>query len=144
MINEKYNKKKIYNECIEKIEKYYPSNMTELIGLLSCSKATFYKKIKYDSIEYQQIEEKIEKGRSKIVNKAKKKLLLSDNPTALISVIKLYGTDADRQALNQNVNVNANATLNYEDVKKIELNINKLSVEEQKQLNALLKKLKDG
>lgn len=144
MINEKYNKEKIYNECIEKIELYYPSNMTELIGLLSCSKATFYKKIKYDSIEYQQIEEKIEKGRSKIVNKAKKKLLLSDNPTALISVIKLYGTDADRQALNQNVNVNANATLNYEDVKKIELNINKLSVEEQKQLNALLKKLKDG
>lgn len=69
---------------------------------------------------------------------------MSDNPTALISVIKLYGSDEDKQALNQNINVNANTTFNYEDVKKIELNINKLSIEEQKQLNALLEKLKDG
>ena len=69
---------------------------------------------------------------------------MSDNPTALISIIKLYGSDEDKQALNQNINVNANATFNYEDVKKIELNINKLSIEEQKQLNALLEKIKDG
>ena len=69
---------------------------------------------------------------------------MSDNPTALISIIKMYGSDEDKQALNQNINVNANATFNYEDVKKIELNINKLSIEEQKQLNALLEKIKDG
>ena len=61
-----------------------------------------------------------------------------------ISIIKIYGSDEDKQALNQNINVNANATFNYEDVKKIELNINKLSIEEQKQLNALLEKIKDG
>jgi len=61
----------------------------------------------------------------------------------LISIIKIYGSDEDRQALNQNINVNANTTVNYEDVKKLEVNINKLSIEEQRMLNALLDKIRD-
>ena len=67
----------------------------------------------------------------------------SKNPTAIITLIKLYGTDEDRQYLNQNINVNANTTVNYEDVKKLEVNINKLTIEEQRLLNALLDKIKD-
>jgi hypothetical protein len=46
-------------------------------------------------------------------------------------------------ALSQNINVNANTTINYEDVKKLEVNINKLSIEEQRTLNALLDKIRD-
>jgi hypothetical protein len=61
----------------------------------------------------------------------------------IISGIKLYGSEEDRQALNQNINVNANTTVNYEDVKKLEVNINKLTIEEQRMLNALLDKIKD-
>ena len=61
----------------------------------------------------------------------------------IISGIKLYGSEDDRQALNQNINVNANTTVNYEDVKKLEVNINKLTIEEQRMLNALLDKIKD-
>ena len=61
----------------------------------------------------------------------------------IISGIKLYGSEDDRQALNQNINVNANTTVNYEDVKKIEVNISKLSLEEQITFNALLDKIKN-
>ena len=111
---------------------------------MNCCSKTFYNKIKVDSKEYEIIQEKLRAKKLQVANTAKAKLLMSDNPTALISIIKMYGSDEDKQALNQNINVNANATFNYEDVKKIELNINKLSIEEQKQLNALLEKIKDG
>jgi hypothetical protein len=111
---------------------------------MNCCSKTFYNKIKVGSKEYEIIQEKLRAKKLQVANTAKAKLLMSDNPTALISIIKLYGSDEDKQALNQNINVNANATFNYEDVKKIELNINKLSIEEQKQLNALLEKIKDG
>ena len=141
---EKFTKKVILEDALEKIDKYKPSTLSELISFMNCSARTFYNKIKVGSKEYEIIQEKLRAKKLQVANTAKAKLLMSDNPTALISIIKLYGSDEDKQALNQNINVNANATFNYEDVKKIELNINKLSIEEQKQLNALLEKIKDG
>lgn len=141
---EKFTKKVILEDALEKIDKYKPSTLSELISFMNCSARTFYNKIKVGSKEYEIIQEKLRAKKLQVANTAKAKLLMSDNPTALISIIKIYGSDEDKQALNQNINVNANATFNYEDVKKIELNINKLSIEEQKQLNALLEKIKDG
>lgn len=141
---ERYTKKVILEDALEKIDKYKPSTLSELISFMNCCKKTFYNKIKVGSKEYEIIQEKLRAKKLQVANTAKAKLLMSDNPTALISIIKIYGSDEDKQALNQNINVNANATFNYEDVKKIELNINKLSIEEQKQLNALLEKIKDG
>ena len=141
---EKFTKKVILEDALEKIDKYKPSTLSELISFMNCSARTFYNKIKVGSKEYEIIQEKLRAKKLQVANTAKAKLLMSDNPTALISIIKMYGSDEDKQALNQNINVNANATFNYEDVKKIELNINKLSIEEQKQLNALLEKIKDG
>lgn len=139
----KFTKQKILEEAIKKIVEYKPSTLSELISFLNCSKFTFYKNIKPDSKEYEIIAEKLEAQKLKVANSAKLKLLKSNNPTALISIIKIYGSDEDRQALNQNINVNANTTVNYEDVKKLEVNINKLTIEEQRMLNALLDKIKD-
>ena len=133
----------ILNDALQKIEKYKPSTLSELISFLDCSKVTFYNKFKKDSEEYKLILEKIEAKKLQVANTAKAKLLMSDNPTALISIIKIYGSEEDKQALNQNINVNANTTVNYEDVKKLEVNINKLTIEEQRMLNALLDKIRD-
>jgi len=139
----KFTKQKILEESLEKIEAYKPSTLSELISFLICSKATFYNVIKVDSKEYEIIAEKLEAQKLKVANSAKLKLLKSNNPTALISIIKIYGSEEDKQALNQNINVNANTTVNYEDVKKLEVNINKLTIEEQRMLNALLDKIRD-
>ena len=139
----KFTKQKILEESLEKIVAYKPSTLSELISFLICSKATFYNVIKVDSKEYEIIAEKLEAQKLKVANSAKLKLLKSNNPTALISIIKIYGSEDDRQALNQNINVNANTTVNYEDVKKIEVNISKLSLEEQITFNALLDKIKN-
>ncbi len=140
---EKFTKKVILEDALEKIEDFSPSTLSELISFMNCCEKTFYNKIKVGSEEYEIIQEKLRAKKLQVANTAKAKLLMSDNPTALISIIKIYGSDADRQALNQNINVNANTTINYEDVKKLEVNINKLSIEEQRTLNALLDKIRD-
>ncbi len=140
---EKFTKKVILEDALEKIEDFSPSTLSELISFMNCCEKTFYNKIKVGSEEYEIIQEKLRAKKLQVANTAKAKLLMSDNPTALISIIKIYGSDEDRQALNQNINVNANTTINYEDVKKLEVNINKLSIEEQRMLNALLDKIRD-
>jgi len=142
MAVEKYTKKYVLEKSLEFIEDYHPSTISELIAFLPFSKITFYRKIQVSSKEYQQIDEKLKSDKLKVANAAKRKLLNSNNVTALISVIKLYGSEEDKQALNQNVNVNAQASFSYEDVKKVEVNINNLTLEEQKQLNALIEKVK--
>ncbi len=142
MAVEKYTKKYVLEKSLKFIEDYHPSTISELIAFLPFSKITFYRKIQVNSKEYQQIDEKLKSDKLKVANAAKRKLLNSNNVTALISVIKLYGSEEDKQALNQNVNVNAQASFSYEDVKKVEVNINNLTLEEQKQLNALIEKVK--
>ena len=140
---EKFTKKVILEDALEKIEDFQHSTLYELISFMNCCPKTFFNKIKVDSEEYETIQEKLRAKKLQVANTAKAKLLMSDNPTALISIIKIYGSDEDKQALNQNINVNANTTVNYEDVKKLEVNINKLSIEEQRMLNALLDKIRD-
>ena len=140
---EKFTKKVILEDALEKIENFSPSTLSELISFMDCCSKTFFNKIKVGSREYEIIQEKLRAKKFEVANIAKNKLLESNNPTALISIIKIYGSDEDRQALNQNINVNANTTVNYEDVKKLEVNINKLSIEEQRTLNALLDKIRD-
>ncbi len=140
---EKFTKKVILEDALEKIEDFSPSTLSELISFMNCCKKTFFNKIKVGSEEYEIIQDKLRAKKLQVANTAKAKLLMSDNPTALISIIKIYGSEEDKQALNQNINVNANTTVNYEDVKKLEVNINKLTIEEQRMLNALLDKIKD-
>lgn len=140
--NVRYTKEYLLEKSLKVIEEHSPTTIDEMISFIGCSRETFYKKIQVNSKEYEQIFSAIKLAKLRVSNKLKAKILESDNPTLIISGIKLYGSEEDKQALNQNINVNANTTVNYEDVKKIELNINKLSIEEQKQLNALLEKIK--
>jgi len=139
----RYTKEYLLKKSLKIIEEHTPTTIEELISFLGCSKPTFYNKIKINSKEYEQIFDALKLAKLRISNKLKAKILESDNPTLIISGIKIYGSDEDRQALNQNINVNANTTINYEDVKKIEVNISKLSLEEQITFNALLDKIKN-
>lgn len=139
----RYTKEYLLKKSLKVIEEHTPTTIEELISFLGCSKPTFYSKIKINSKEYEQIFDALKLAKLRVSNKLKAKILESDNPTLIISGIKLYGSEEDKQALNQNINVNANTTVNYEDVKKLEVNINKLSIEEQRMLNALLDKIRD-
>jgi len=140
----RYSKEKILKDSLKIIEDKKPSDIEKLIFLLRCSSQTFYRYIRPGSPEMEQILTEIDYQNAVITSKAQDLLLkMENNPTALIATIRMRGTDKDRMSLNQNINVNANTTINYEDVKKIEVNISKLSLEEQITFNALLDKIKN-
>ena len=140
----RYSKEKILKDSLKIIEDKKPSDIEKLIFLLRCSSQTFYRYIRPGSNEMLKILAEIEYQNAVITTKAQDLLLkMENNPTALIATIRMRGTDKDRMSLSQNINVNANTTVNYEDVKKLEVNINKLTIEEQRMLNALLDKIKD-
>ncbi len=135
----------IVKKCLEGIDKYNPSSLNELLSYMQpfFSKITFYRKIKTDSKEYQLIAEKLENHKINFANVIKQKLYDMNNFKSLELLFKLYCSEEDRQALAQKIDVNANQNISYEDVKKLEVNINKLTIEEQRMLNALLDKIKD-
>jgi len=141
---ERYTKAKIYADAMDKIKRYKPSTMTGLINLLECSNGTFYNKIKIDSKAYLEILEALKKEKEGVANILRKKLVDNDNPTAIIAALKLYGNEEDRLALNQqNIDLKASGKIDYQEVTKIEGNLNKLNEDELKLLNELLEKIKE-
>ena len=146
----RYTKSYILENALKVIEEYKPTSFDELISFLDCSKATFYRVIKVNSKEYEQIFEEIKKSQLKVANTLKNKLLSSDNPTLIIAAIKMYGSEEDRQALANNYNVKANVKDEREleemhkKVARIEENFNKnLTKEEKEQFLELYKKVID-
>ena len=133
----------IQKQALAKIKEYQPSNLTGLISLLDCTRETFYQKIKVDSREYYEITEMLKKEREQVAHKLRKKLIDSNNPTAIISALKMYANDEDRQALTQNIDLKATKMIDYEEVTKIEDNLKKLNADELKTLNELLEKIKE-
>ncbi len=146
MNRERYTKQLLYKRSLKIIEEYTPINISKLISFLGVSKDTFYRKIKANSKEYEKILEALERKKLFIAEDmlAKARELANNgNLKAIEYCLKIYGDNEIREALSNNYNVNAKATVNYEDVKKLEVNINKLTIEEQRMLNALLDKIKD-
>jgi NAD-dependent SIR2 family protein deacetylase len=88
--------------------------------------------------------ENLKKEKENVANGLRKKLVKSNNPTAIIAALKLYGNDEDRLALNQqNIDLKASGKIDYQKVTKIEGNLNKLNEDELKLLNELLEKIKE-
>ncbi len=99
MIKEKYTKAVILQQCMDVIEKYTPVNISEMLFYAPFCRCTFYNKIKVNSKEYMQIIEALQYKKTKFAYEIKQKLMNSNDVEALIALIKMYGTEEDRQAL---------------------------------------------
>jgi len=143
---ERYTKQLLYKRSLKIIEEYTPTNITNLISYLGVSKDTFYKKIKVNSKEYIEILEFLDHKKTVFANDIKQKMLEMNTFKSLEFLFKLYCTKEDREALSNNYNVNAKATIDREEyekeIKEIEEKINKnWTKEDIKQYNALIEKL---
>lgn len=140
----RYTKEYLLKKSLKVIEEHTPTTIEELISFLGCSKPTFYNKIKINSKEYEQIFDALKLAKLRVSNKLKAKIIESDNPTLIISGIKLYGSEDDRAALSQqNIDLKTSGKIDYQKVTKIEGNLNKLNEDELKLLNELLEKIKE-
>lgn len=149
MNKERYTKQLLYKKSLEIIEEYTPINISKLISFLGVSKDTFYRKIKANSKEYEKILEALERKKLFIAEDmlAKARELANNgNLKAIEYCLKIYGDNEIRQALSNNYNINANATIDsekerQEEIKKMENNFKKLTAEEKKQLQRIMAKL---
>ena len=150
MSKEKWTKQKILQTCLYLIPKKNPETLNTLLVVIEregriFSKPTFYKKIRPDSKEYQQIVEAIEDNNLYLsaygINKLKF-LVDNYNLKAIEDWLRIYGSDKVKQALSRNYNITAKADISFEqEMKKVEEDLSKFSKEELLQYRALRKKL---
>lgn len=149
MNKERYTKQLLYKRSLEIIEEYTPINISKLISFLGVSKDTFYRKIKANSKEYEKILEALERKKLFIAEDmlAKARELANNgNLKAIEYCLKIYGDNEIREALSNNYNINANATIDSEkerqkEILKMENNFKKLTAEEKKQFQRIMAKI---
>lgn len=149
MNKERYTKQVILKKSFEIIEAHNIIHITTLIAYLKISKDTFYRKIKVGSKDYERILEAIEDNKAYQSGYALdklKELVDKCNLRAIETWLKIFGSDKVREALSNNYNVNAKATIDSEkerqkEIERVENNFNKLTAEEKKQFQRIMAKL---
>lgn len=106
-----YDRKKIYQQALELIEKKKLFFIEDVVTLLPCDKTTFYRFFQVDSNEYNTIKELLDKNKIEIKNGLRNKWYNGNNPLTQMALYKLIGTEeeyhriASTKTENKNINV---------------------------------------
>lgn len=106
-----YDKKKIFNQAKEAIEKYKLFFIEDVVAWLPCSKETFYKYFPVDSDELDELKELLEKNKVEIKSALRSKWFKGNNPLTQMALYKLIGTEeeyhriASTKTENKNINI---------------------------------------
>ena len=94
-----YDRKKIFEQAKEVIEKHKLFFIEDIVSFLPISKPTFYDFFKPDSNEFNDIKDLLEKNRVEVKSAMRSKWFKSENPTLQVSLMKLICTDDERKKL---------------------------------------------
>lgn len=106
-----YDRKKIYQQALELIEKKKLFFIEDVVTLLPCDKTTFYRFFEVESNEYNTIKEGLEKNKIEIKNGLRNKWYNGNNPLTQMALYKLIGTEeeyhriASTKTENKNINI---------------------------------------
>lgn len=106
-----YDRKKIYQQALELIEKKKLFFIEDVVTLLPCDKTTFYRFFEVESNEYNTIKELLDKNKIEIKNGLRNKWYNGNNPLTQMALYKLIGTEeeyhriASTKTENKNINV---------------------------------------
>lgn len=95
-----YNRRKIFEQSKELIEKKKLFFIEDIIALLPISKPTFYEFFKVDSNEFNVLKSMLDFNRVEIKSAMRSKWYKSDNPTLQIALMKLISTTEEAHRLN--------------------------------------------
>ena len=99
-----YDRKKIFEQAKEVIEKHKLFFVEDIVSFLPISKPTFYDFFKPDSNEFNDIKDLLEKNRVEVKSAMRSKWFKSENPTLQVSLMKLICTDDERKKLSMQYN----------------------------------------
>jgi len=113
-----YNKKKIFNQAKEAIEKNKLFFTEDIVAFLPCSRSTFYDFFPDKSDELDTLKELLEQNRVEIKVSMRSKWYKSENATLQLALMKLIGTDEEAHRLNGS-SQKIDATTNGKDINTI-------------------------
>ena len=96
-----YDKKKIFEQAKQAIEKHHLFFIEDIVAFLPLSKPTFYDFFPLESNELNDIKSLLETEKVNMKVKLRAKLFNSKGDTATLALYKLICTDEERRALSQ-------------------------------------------
>ena len=96
-----YDKKKIYEQAKEAIEKNNLFFIEDIVAWLPCDKTTFYRFFKPDCNEYNTLKTMLDTNKIKTKSSIRAKLYKSDKAGELLALYKLIGTEEEHRRLSQ-------------------------------------------
>ncbi len=106
-----YDKKKIFKQAKEAIQKYKLFFIEDVVAWLPISKKTFYEYFPVDSNESNELKELLEKNKVEIKSALRSKWFKSNNPLTQMALYKLIATEeeyhriANTKTENKNINI---------------------------------------
>jgi hypothetical protein len=104
-----YDKKKVYAQTLEIIEKHTLIFIEDIVALLPLRKQTFYDFFPIGSDEMDNIKSALEKNRVSMKSNMRKKWYKSDNPTLQVALMKLIANEDEAARLSGQTRDNTNA-----------------------------------
>ena len=96
-----YDKKKIYQQAKEAIEKNNLFFIEDIVAWLPCDKTTFYRFFEPGCNEYNDLKTMLENNKIKTKSGIRAKLWKSDKAGELLALYKLIGTEEEHRRLSQ-------------------------------------------
>jgi len=106
-----YDRKKIYQQALDLLEKKKLFFIEDVVTLLPCTKSTFYDFFQIDSNELNTIKEGLDKNKIEVKNGLRNKWYNGNNPLTQMALYKLIGTEeeyhriASTKTENKNINI---------------------------------------
>jgi len=96
-----YDKKKIYEQAIEQIEKNNLFFIEDIVAFLPCGKTYFYDTFSTDSEEMNILKGMLEQNKIKTKSSIRAKLYKGSKSSELLALYRMICTGEERQTLNQ-------------------------------------------
>jgi hypothetical protein len=97
----RYNKKKLYEQAIEAIEKNNLFFVDDIVAFLPCGKTWWYQNFPADSEEMNNLKRLLDINKTKTKSAIRAKLFKSDKAGELLALYRLIADEDERQKLNQ-------------------------------------------
>ena len=104
-------KKKIYKETFELIDKHKLIFIEDIVSFLPITKTTFYDYFKIESNEMDAIKGALNKNKIELKVSMRSKWYKSENPTLQMGLYKLLANEDELDRLNGNKTINVNTEL---------------------------------
>ena len=118
-----YDRKKIYEQALELIEKKKLFFIEDVVSLLPISKPTFYDFFEIDSNELNTIKEALDKNKIDVKNGLRNKWYNGNNPLTQMALYKLIGTEEEYHRIASTKTENKNINIEKPIFKGIELDV---------------------